>query len=572
MNAREREADVIVAGAGHNGLVAAAYLAKAGFDVLVVEASPTIGGMTSTNPMAPEAPEHMINEGSIQASLFRTTTIDKDLGLGAKYGLRQRVIDPAHVQMQLDGASLGLWRDPRKVADELRYFSRKDAESYLKLFEVIDAAVEMGLPMMQTNPMRPEARALLKSLRKAAKHRKKIAEVVRWASSSQAETVEEHFESDIIRAALMIGLPFMSFYSDGSGWALIYLGVLSKYGVAMFEGGTGSLPKALAACVADHGGRVRTSAKVQELIVRGGRVTGVRLESGEELFARHGVLTAFSPKQTLTKLLPDGVLSDKLANRVTHIPTRQRGFADYKLNLALKGKIRMTKHEKWRGDGLDLRLGANCFHTYQETLDAQAAAIRGEVPKHVPGMAQVYTAFEPSSAPAGYDTWWFWSGLIPADPAIGWEKARDEITETVIKQSAEYYEGLEELEIGRRALALPEIEERFHAIDGSVYHVDPVLTRFGPAKPALGFGGYATPVPGLFLTGSGTHPVAGISGMPGQNAAKTMIKQLKRAAKHPRAYHAESDRAWDAAPPPHAVDGAPAESTPAAEAAEPSRP
>src|SRR5439155_1182143 len=138
MNAREREVDVIVAGAGHNGLVAAAYLAKAGFDVLVVEASPTIGGMTSTNPMA------------------------------------------------------------------------------------------------------PEARARLKSLRKAARHRKKIAEVVRWASSSQAETVEEHFESDIIRAALMIGLPFMSFHSDGSGWALIYLGVLSKYGVAMFEGGTGS--------------------------------------------------------------------------------------------------------------------------------------------------------------------------------------------------------------------------------------------------------------------------------------------------------------------------------------------
>src|SRR5215210_357723 len=109
MNAREREVDVIVAGAGHNGLVAAAYLAQAGFDVLVVEASPTIGGMTSTNPMAPEAPDHVINEGSIQASLFRTTTIDADLKLAKKYGLRQQVIDPAHVQMQLDGASLGLW-------------------------------------------------------------------------------------------------------------------------------------------------------------------------------------------------------------------------------------------------------------------------------------------------------------------------------------------------------------------------------------------------------------------------------------------------------------------------------
>jgi phytoene dehydrogenase-like protein len=142
-----RQVDVIVAGAGHNGLVAAAYLAKAGLDVLVLEASPTIGGMTSTNAIFPEAPEHMVNEGSVQASLFRTTTIDADLELSAKYGLRQRITDPAHVQMQLDCASLALWRDPQKVADELRHFSRKDAQAYLEIFEVIDAATQVGLPL-----------------------------------------------------------------------------------------------------------------------------------------------------------------------------------------------------------------------------------------------------------------------------------------------------------------------------------------------------------------------------------------------------------------------------------------
>jgi len=547
-----RQVDVIVAGAGHNGLVAAAYLAKAGLDVLVLEASPTFGGMTSTNPIFPDHPEYMVNEGSVQASLFRTTNIDKELELGSKYGLRQRVGDPAHVQMQLDCASLALWRDPQKVADELKRFSRKDAQAYLEIFEVINAATQIGLPLMQTNPVRPEFQAVMKTLGRASKHRKYLAEIGRWAGSTQAETVEEHFESDIVKAALMIGLPFMNYHSDTSGWALIYLGVLSRYGVSMFLGGTGALPRSLVACLTDHGGRIRTDAKVTELVVRSGRVAGVQIASGEEIYARRAVLTSFSPYQTLNRLLPKGVLPEKLQNRVEHIPTHGRGFADGKLNVILKGKIKMTKMEKWRGDGLDLRVALNSYHTYEETLNAQNAAIRGQVPAHIPGLAYLTSAFDPTLAPADGDTFWFWTGLLPYDPRIGWKKAREQITKTIIEQSEFYYEGLEELEIEHKALMPPDIQERFHAEAGSVYHVDPVVTRFGPAKPAWKFGGYSTPVPGLFLTGSGTHPVAGISGMPGQNAAKTMIKLFKREDRH-GAKHAlqdarERDRALNEAP------------------------
>lgn len=525
-------ADVIVVGAGHNGLVAAAYLAKAGLDVLVVEASPTPGGMTSTNPMTPEAPDYIINEASMQASLFRTTTIDKDLGLSKKFGLRQTVIDPAHVQLNYDGTSLALWRDPRRTADELRYFSPADAEALLDLYRVIDAAVAIGLPMMQTSPVRPEIGKVLKAAAATLKHRKELVAIGRWMAASQTEAIEDSFVSDAIKAPLLIALPFMPFDADLSGWSLIYLGVLSKYGVSMFHGGTGALPAALIKSLESNGGRVRCSAPVEKLIVEAGHVVGVRLHGGEELRARRGVLTACSPKTTLTRLLPDGVLPAKLQNKADKIPTRRRGIADYKLNVALRGKITMTKHEKWRGDGLDLRLPCNSYHTYDETLAAVKACVRGDIPDHVPGLGHVLTSFDPSMAPAGCDTFWFWTGLTPSDPREPWPEVKKKITESVIRDAAHYYEGVESLEVARRDLALPDIEERFWAIDGSVYHVDPVITRFGPGKPAGKFAGYRTPVPGLFLTGAGTHPVAGISGMPGQNAAKAMLKTFGAEDRH----------------------------------------
>jgi phytoene dehydrogenase-like protein len=524
---------VIVVGAGHNGLVAACYLAKAGLDVLVVERWGTPGGMTSTNPMAPEAPDHLINEASIHASLFRTTNIDAELKLSSRFGLRQRVIDPAHVHLGPEGESIAMWRDPMRTVEEIRRFSRRDATAWVELSNIIASATSMGLPMMQTNPVRPELSNVFETLKAVAKGRKELREIVRWASISQKQAIEERFEHPMVRGPLTVNLPFMPFASDMSGWALIYLGVLQKWGVAMFEGGTGGFPAALIRCLTAHGGRVRCSAPVEELIVRGGRVCGVVLDGGEELEASRAVVTACGPSIVLNEMLPAGLLPERIANAAREIPTTSTGWGNTKINVALKGKVSLPLHQAWRaqnlpGDPVDLRLPCVTWSTHEQSLTAGEAAARGEVPEMIPGLSQVTTAFDPQMAPEGHDTWWFWSGLVPCRPKEDWDTVRSQIEQRVISDCNQYYEGLEEFEIARRTLTPHDLEQRFGAPGGNVYHVDPIITRFGPSRPAMGLGGYKTPIPGLYLSGSGTHPIAGINGMPGMNAAKTMLKAFRK--------------------------------------------
>lgn len=523
--------DVIVAGAGHNGLVAACYLAKGGLKVLVVEAHDTPGGMTSTNPMAPEAPEHIINEASIHASLFRISPIDKELELTTKYGLRQRIIDPCHVQLAADGdASIAMWRDANRTAEEIRHFSEKDAKAWLELSTTIDAALKIGLPLALTSPVKPGFGTIMSVLGRTLPRMNKLKPIVELVTNSHAGVLEELFESDIVRACLLTGLPFMDFKTDTSAFCMIYLAALQSTGVAMFEGGTGAFPQSLIRCLEDHGGRVRTSAKVDQMLVKDGAVCGVVLVGGEEIEAPKGVVTAFSPKSVLNHMVPSDLLDETQKVRARRIPTKDRGIADYKLNIALKGKINAHRHQKWRanmGWGVDMRLPTLQWTTYQEGIKAYDDCIRGEVPEAICGLSQITTGFDETMAPPGCDTFWFWSGLIPVDPKIGWDKARDEITEKTIKEAAEIYEGIEGLEIARRPLVPPDIAERFHAIDGSVYHVEPYITRFGAGRPMRGFADYKTHIPGLFLSGSGTHPSAGICGLPGRNAAMKMIKTVK---------------------------------------------
>ncbi|WP_040600196.1 phytoene desaturase family protein [Patulibacter medicamentivorans] len=519
--------DVIVIGAGHNGLTAAAYLARAGSRVTVLEAHHDIGGMLTDTVLFPEsAPSHVFSEGGIQASLHHTTTIVRDLEL-ERHGLVHLPADPYHVHLEPEGASLAFWHDPRRTADEIRRFSQRDARAFLEFARMLDAAMDLALPFLNGHPTRPDLRTALGTLPQALKHRKDLPAIVRMGPSGHQELIEEWFDHPLVRAALAAMPPFCWMTQDGSGWALIYLGICHRIMNTRIQGASGALPRALARSLESHGGTVRTSARVTELVVRGGRVTGVRLESGEEL-AADVVMAACSPKVTLNQLLPKGTLPEHLERRASLIPSTSTGAANLKIDVALSGQLDVRRHNAWREDGLDLRRPVISWHSYDEHLAAWDEAVAGRWPDPIPYIGIVPTAIDPTQAPEGQDTLWIWSGIVPSKPDVPWEEVRDQIGDRVLGEAAGYYEGLDQLEIDRRVFGASDLEKRFNVPDGNVYHVDPFMLRLGPARPAPGFGSYDTPVPGLYLTGAGTHPTGGISGGPGKLAAERLLKLSSR--------------------------------------------
>ncbi|OHV05232.1 phytoene desaturase family protein [Mycobacterium talmoniae] len=524
-----RETDFVIVGAGHNGLTAGCYLAREGHQVTVVEASPTVGGMTSTNATLPSAPGHFFNEGAIQLTgIFRLSGVAEELELH-KYGLRQISVDPAHVQLAPDGSSLAIWKDASRTADELRRFSPKDARAWLDLANALDPAMDLVVAYMKSHPLRPWNKEMGRAVARAARHPKQLWSLRHFATASHTEFLEETFESELPKGALAAMAAFSQMRLDMTAWAMIYLGVVQRVSNAMPIGGTGALPAALHRCLTALGGTVHTNSRVSELVMSGNRVTGVLLDSGQTIRARKGVLTTCNPVVTLNELLPEGVLDFKMSARARDIPIRKTHATSLKINVALNGEVSMRRHEAWRNDGLDLRKYLIAWHTLEEQDAAWNAVVRGQWPDPVPvSCAIIPSAVDPTQAPAGSSNLWLWSGVIPVTPEVPWEDVRDKVGDAVLRDTAQYYEGLDSLEVDRAVLGGPDIEKRFNAPAGNVYHVDPLITRFGPLKPAPGLGGYRIPVDGLYLSGAGTHPVGGVCALPGKLAAQTVLRDLAK--------------------------------------------
>lgn len=525
--------DVVVIGAGHNGLVAANYLADAGRRVAVVEASPVVGGMTSSRRTIPGAPHHVSHPYSFDPFFWDSFPPATELELD-RYGLERIRVDPGLVYLDPDDASLAFWEDPTATADEIRRFSAHDARAYLEFAELLQAFSDVALSYFVTNPGRVDVKALARTARHAVRHRRALLDVVALATGSAAEAIADRFEHPVVRSALHAAAGSTTPNSaDGSGAGFLWLANQHRHSHQHPVGGIQSLPDALARRLAAKGGTVLVGNGVDQILVSGGQAYGVRLRDGVEVRASEAVVAACDPHTALGKLLPSGTLEHELERRVHNIPVSNQRYGQMKVDLAFSGKLSLRRYEKQRGDDLDLRLPMHVLATEEGIGRAFARSGAGLLP-HDDDWSMwnvIPTGNDPSQAPDGQDNFYCYLAVAPYSPDEPWDEPgadgrtfRQRAGDSVVAKLSKFYEGVEQLEIGRQVLTNEDFARDAGCSGGSITHVDMVLSRGGPRRPLRGLAGYRTPIDGLFLGGSGSHPSGGITGAPGYMVAREVMR------------------------------------------------
>jgi phytoene dehydrogenase-like protein len=521
-----RDLDAIVVGGGHNGLVAAAYLAKARKRVLVLERSDEVGGILRNSEIAPGfvAPGIAHTVGRLRPSVV------SDLKL-ARHGLE--LLEPG-VRMfapQPEGDRIVFSSDPASTADAIRRLDRHDAGSYpafdqkVRTLASFLAYVNAAIPPNVKAPAIGDAIAGLR-LGKAFRDlgAKAGREAIRALPMAVADFVGEHFDREEVRGPLAArGVLYSSVGPWASGTAAVYLldsagndgGAPGQSTIA--RGGTGALAAALRRATESFGAEVRTGTEVVGLLARSERIVGVRTGSGEAIEAR-AVVSAADPKHTLRLVDPE-ILGPHIVWRAENI--RQPG-ATAKVNLALGA---LPTFAEASDDDLRGRIviGPSIDHVER----AKDAGKYGQIAEEPWLEVTIPTLADPSLAPEGKHVM---SVLVEAAPRhlrdADWATERDRLADIAVKSLERYSPGLGELIEAREVITPEDLETDYGLTGGHVYHAEPGLDQFFVWRPLNGQARYRFVVDGLYLAGSGAHPGGGVTGGPGQNAARVILKDL----------------------------------------------
>lgn len=518
--------DAIVVGGGHNGLVHAAYLARAGWRVLVCERRSLVGGAAVTEEVVPG---YRFSVASYVVSLLRPEII-RDLKLHA-HGLDLLPLEGTFTPLP-DGDFLWRSGDPAETWREIARHSTADADAYPEFGRAMSRmarAVQPLLDITPPDPGHPGIRDLGRLITLAGHLRGLNPEdrysLMRLMTMSSLDVVDEWFETDALRATLaasgIIGT-FLGIHSPGTAYVLLHHymgeidGVVRAWGLP--RGGTGAVSNAIRDAAVTAGAEIRTGSPVFEICVREGRATGVRLGDGEVIPSRV-VCSSLDPRHTFLAMVGRAQLPGEFVRAIERY--RFRG-SSAKVNLALDGLPDFTA---LRGTGAHLSGAISISPGVDYMRRAYEDAVRGDFSRRPYLDIVIPTLLDPSMAPPGGHVMSCFVQYAPYHLGSGsWDDRRDELGHTVLDTIAEYAPNIRDVLVGMQVLTPLDLERVFGLTEGNIFQGEMSLEQMFFMRPVPGWAQYRTPIRDLYMCGSGSHPGGGIMGAPGRNSAREVLR------------------------------------------------
>ncbi len=525
--------DAVVVGGGHNGLTAAAYLARAGLSTLVLERRDIVGGCCVTEEIAPGC---RVSTTSYIASMLRPEVIS-DLRL-AEYGLRMVPCDPAIQVPFPDGHVVPWWADRERAKAEFKKISARDAETFIEVDDRLKKLARYLQPFFMEPPPEIDTRSMrgwTDLFRVGKKFRgissDEVSQLISFLTGSLGEFLDHNYESEKMKTMFLANNVYGKHggpYQPGTAIGLLFH-LLSGgehelqgfYGHVM--GGMGAITQALAASGKKLGVEIQTSAPVAQIDVRDGRARGVALEDGTEIRARI-VLSNADPKRTFLKMVAASELPNEFLHSIRGI--KMEGPCA-KVNLVLDTEPRFT------GTSPDATALERTFYTLVPSLAfaerCYDIAKVGEIPEELWVDCVVSSNADPSLVPAGKHILTCFVQYVPYHLRQGnWDESRELLGNRVIKKIAEYAPNVPHAIVARQVLTPLDLERTYGLTEGNIFHGDLRLEQLFFMRPVSGWSQYRTPIEGLYLCGAGAHPGGGVTGAPGHNAAHQVLRDWKK--------------------------------------------